>query len=125
MSVRSDLEAQFRTDWAEIPALSGWRVVATERAVDEPKVPTAVIRQKTIARLPEAPASHLVVGMALAMVAPYADPDQAADLLDDAVPAVLEYLRTRYRSVGEAEAVGWTGSRLAYDIALTVIVPNH
>jgi hypothetical protein len=123
VSVRSDLEAQFQADWADIPALAPFRVVATERDLDDIKTPTALLRQKGIRRLSQAPLSHVGVRVLLCLISPHLDADRAAEQLDEAVPAALEYLRTRYRIEDEAEMTGY-GKRLAYDITLHVIAPN-
>lgn len=120
MSLRTDLADQLRADWASIEALADFRVIATERQLDAVAVPTALIRQKSIARLPTAPLSHVTTGLSLTLIAPYADLDLAADLLDDAVPAALDYLRPRYQA-DSATVADWSSKQLAYDIDLSVI----
>lgn len=119
MSVRSDFADQLRADWAEIPALSGVTVVATERALDDVTKPTALVRQKTVARLPQAPLTSRNVGLLLTLISPLLDLDKAGDQLDDLIDATFAYLGPRFKHE-EASAVGY-GERLAYDIPVTVI----
>lgn len=122
MSVRKVLEQELREAWADVPELAAFHVIATERQLDAINRPTALLRQTRIARLPQAPASRAVsVNVLLTLISPHADLDRAADQLDDAVPAALEYLRRRYLSA-EAEAVGYL-KLLAYDIPLTIYAP--
>ena len=123
MSVVKALEAELTADWADIEHLSEFRVIATERALDDIRQPTALIRRKTIGNTAAAPSSHSDVGVLLTLIAPYTDLDKAADLLDIAVPAAREYLRTRYQNE-RAECVGYSGERIAYDIPLTIIAAN-
>ena len=123
MSIRTDLADALRTDWASIPALGGVRVVATERELDDVTVPTALIRQKTVTRTPQAPQSHRSIGILLTLISPHLDLDRAGDQLDDIVPAALDYLDPRYGHE-EATAVGYA-KRLAYDIPLTVIASKE
>jgi hypothetical protein len=119
-ALRKIIEAQFREDWADIAALAGARVIATERQLDDVTTLTALIKQKSVGRNPQAPKSHRNVGMILTIISARQDPDMAQDELDEVLPAVLDYLDPRYAHE-EATAVGWTNSRLAYDIPFTVI----
>ncbi len=119
MTVRKSIEAQLKADWASIPTLAGVRVVATEKPLDEITRLTALIRQKGVGRCPEAPKSHRNVSLLLTLISPHTNTDAAQDQLDATLPAVLDYLDPKYAH-GDAEAVGWTGKRLAYDIPFTV-----
>lgn len=119
MTVRKAVEAELTAAWAEVPALAKLRVIATERQMDDVQRATALIRQKSVGKTPEAPLSHRNVGLVLTLISGYLDADKAQDELDALLPAVLDYLDPRYAH-GDAEAVGWTGSRLAYDIPFTV-----
>ena len=120
MTVRQSIEAQFKSDWADVPDLADLIVIATERPLDDVQRATALIRQKGIAKHPAAPLSHRRVGLLLTIISGNLNPDAAQDELDELVPAVLDYLDPRFQHEG-AEAVGWTGSRLAYDIPFTVV----
>jgi len=118
---RRAVEAQFRADWATIPALSRARVVATERPLDEPTQLTALIRVKGVKPCPEAPLSHWNVDMVLALISGHLDADQAQDDLDEAAYAALLYLDATYPH-GDAEFTEWAKARLACDIPFTVRV---
>lgn len=119
MTVRADTAAQLTTDWADIPALAGLRVIATERPLDDVKVPTALIRWKTVTPFPQAPQAARNVGLLLVLISPHQNADDAADQLDGWTEAALDYLDTHIPH-GDAEVTGWTGSRLAVEIPLTV-----
>lgn len=123
MSVRKDIEAQLKADWADIPDLAPLRVIATERALDSINEPTALIRAKSFDRTPAAPQSHRNVGLLLTLISPHIDLDRAGDQLDDITTAALDYLDTRY-SHDPATAVGY-GDRLAFDIPFTVIASKE
>lgn len=118
-TVRRSLEAQFKADWQDVPALSNLIVVATERSLDVVNKATALIRQKGVAKCPEAPLSHRNVSILLTIISGNTNADKAQDELDELVPAVLDYLDPKWPH-GDAEAVGWTGEKLAYDIPLTI-----
>ncbi|MDL9978847.1 hypothetical protein [Microbacterium candidum] len=111
------------TDWAAIPALSKFHVRATEKALDDIRKPTALIRQQSIAVSKAAPVSHSDVGILVTLISHFQDPDMAADALEDAVPAALEYYRTHYVQTETATAVAYA-NRSAYDIPVTVIAHN-
>lgn len=118
-TVPQALEAQFSADWASVPVLAKVKCVATEKAIDTPKVPTLVIRQTSIGRNPQAPLSHRNVGILLTIVSPHEDMDRAGVQLSELVEALLDYLDTRYAHE-DATQVGYL-DRLAYDIPTTVI----
>lgn len=120
MSIRADVEAQFKADWADIPELSALVVVATERPLDDPRKATALIRTKRVGNTPEAPKSHRNVGLLLTLISPNVNADAAQDELDILLHPLLDYLDKRYAH-DDAETVAWTGGRLAYDIPFTVI----
>lgn len=122
-SARKDLEALLTADWAGIPALAGVRVIATERQLGVPTKPTALIRQKSIKRLPELPQSHRDHGVLITLISSYEDFDKAADDLDILVPAALTYLDTRYQHDG-ATSVLYV-DRLAYDIPIRIPVKKE
>lgn len=122
MSVRTDLAAKLRNDWRTIPALAGVRVVATERALDDIKTPTALIRQTSIGKSPDMPYSHRQVGILLTLISAHTDMERAGNQMDNLVPAALDYLDTRFLH-DDATAVGY-GQRLAYDIPITVLAPK-
>lgn len=123
MSIRKDTATKFADDWKDIPALAGVRVIATERELDDVTKPTALIRQKTIARTPEAPQSHRNIGLLVTFISSHTDLDKAADQLDAIVAAALDYLDLEFRHE-EATAVGYA-SRLAYDLPFTVIASKE
>lgn len=126
MSARSEFAAVLAEAWADIPALAGVRVIATERELDVIDRPTFVIRSRTIARAPQAPTSHRLVGVMGSLVSPHADLDKAQDQLDDLVDAVLDHLHTVPLTMpGEATSAGWTDSRLAFDIPITILAKKE
>lgn len=122
-SARKDLETLLQADWAGIPALAGVRVIATERQLGVPTKPTALIRQKTIKRLPELPQSHRGHGILVTLISVYEDFDKAADELDVLVPAALGYFDTRYEHDGATSVL--FVDRLAYDIPLRIPVKKE
>jgi hypothetical protein len=122
VSLRKDLADTIRSDWASVPTLADFRVIATERELDDIQVPTALIRQRTIVRTPGLPLSHRDVGMILTLISPHTDLDRAADQLDEPVLAALDYL-DQYQHEG-ATQVGYL-DRLAYDLPFTVITAKE
>lgn len=122
-NILEDLAVMLRTDWADIPALDGVRVIATERQLGVPTVPTALLRRKSLTRLPQAPQSHRRHGILLTLISAFEDMDKAADELDTIVPAALDYFDTRFQSE-TATSVLYI-DRLAYDIPLTVIASKE
>lgn len=123
MSVRTEIADMLTADWADIPALAGVRVIATERAIDEIDQPTALIRVKTVGKAPAAPLSHRNVGLLLTLISPHLDLDLAADELDELTAAALDYLDTRFIHE-DATTVGYVES-LAVDIPLTVLAAKE
>ncbi|KAA9105008.1 hypothetical protein [Microbacterium rhizomatis] len=121
-SVRAGFAAQLTTDWAGITGLVGVRVLATERNIDPPVQPTALIQQKSLGRLPEVPLSHRGYGMHITIISSHEDMDLAADELDILVPAVLDYLGTRHTH--EPAVSGLYVDRLCYRIPLTLIAKD-
>lgn len=119
MSVRTEIADMFATDWADIPELAGVRVVATERALDDIQVPTALLRIKSVGRSDAAPNSHRNYRLTLTLISAHTDMDRAADELDELVDQVLRYLDTRIK-YDPAEVVGYD-DRLAFDIPLTIL----
>lgn len=124
MSVRSELAAQFATDWASIPGLSDVRVVATERKLDDIRTFTALIRARSITRSTAAPNSHRDVSVLLTLISPHLNADVAQDDLDERAEAILDYLDTRYRHEG-ATSAGWANERFAYDIPITILASKE
>jgi hypothetical protein len=119
MSVRKEVEALLKDAWKNDPVLSAFRVIATERALDDIKEPTALLRIDSVTRLPEAPLSQRTVNIRLTLISPHQDVDLAADELDEAVDAALDYLDKSF-SHDEATTVNY-GNRLAFDIPLHII----
>lgn len=115
-TVRKQLETQLSDDWAAIPGLASVRVIATERELDPPRKPTALIRQKLVGRAPAAPQGVRRVELLLTLISPHEDLDRAGDELEDLVLEVLDYLGGRIPHE-DATAVAY-GNRLAYDIPL-------
>ena len=120
MSVTKDLQAQFIEDWATIPALAVLNVEATERTLDRPTKPTALIRLQTVGVTASAPASHRDYGVLLTLITQHEAFDVGGPQLEDLVPAVLDYLDTRFLHEPAKSVV--YGNRLAFDIPITVIV---
>jgi hypothetical protein len=110
-------------DWSAIPALTGIRVVATERELDDIQQATALTRGRSIGKAPAAPNSHRTVGLLLSLISPHQDMDRAADELDDLVAAALDYLDTRFLHE-DATVVGY-GDRLAFDIPISVLASKE
>ncbi|TQJ31949.1 hypothetical protein [Microbacterium sp. SLBN-146] len=119
MSVRKQIADQLRADWAEIPNLANVRVIGTERTIDRLDQPTALLRLRTIERLPQAPLAGRNVGLLLTLISEREDLDLAGDDIEELTEAVLTYLGPRYKH-DRAEVVGY-GDRLAVDIPLTII----
>jgi hypothetical protein len=124
MSARSEFADALAAAWADIPALAGVRVVATERELDVIDRPTFVIRSKSIARSPEAPISHRDIGLLGSLISPHVNLDIAQDQLDDLVDAVLDHLDTFCRH-GDATTAAWNDSRLAFDIPITILASKE
>lgn len=119
MSVRKQLEEMLTEAWSDIPQLAKFRVVATERNLDEIQVPTALLRMNTVNALPESPKSHRRVGILLTLISPHMDLDLAGDQLDEAVEAALDYFDTAIQHEG-ATIVAYL-DHLAANIPLTLI----
>jgi hypothetical protein len=122
-SLRAQLEAQLKTDWATIPALAGVRVIATEAQLDTPTQPTLLLRVKRVGKSPAAAMSHRRHEVLATLISSLEDVDQAMDQLDDLLEAALGYFDTRYLH-GGADVVGYGAERLAVDIPLSVIHPK-
>jgi hypothetical protein len=119
VSVRKEVEALLSADWAEVEALAGVRVIATERELDELESVTALLRTQSVSKAPSAPNSHRHVGLLLTLVHPSLDLDRAGDEMEDIVSAALDYLDPRFLH-DAASYVGY-GDRLAVDIPLTIL----
>jgi hypothetical protein len=119
MSVRTDVAALLKADWAEIPELAELRVIATERNLDKLTQPTALIRLKSIGREPSAPLKARRVDLLLTLISEHIDLDLAGDDLEEFAAAALDYLGPRFVH-DPAEVVGY-GERLAVDIPLHII----
>lgn len=119
MSVARDIAARAELDWAGHPTLSEVRIVASEKVIDTPRVPTVILRQTSIGRCPELPLSHRNVGVLLTIVSPHQDMDKAGEQLFSLVDAILDYLDRLYAHE-DATQVAYL-DRLAYDIPLTAI----
>lgn len=115
---------KLREDWAAVPALAGLTVLAAERNVDISSA-TAILRQVSIGRFPEAPKTHRTAEVVLTIVSPREDFDRAAADLDGWVFAALDYLDVQYRPPEEARSVLYVNKYLAYDITFTVITSKE
>ena len=117
MSARRDLARELRK---LVP--KAWKIVDTDRAIDDAKVTALLISQRTIERAPNAQGNHRVT-LNLYVIDPHTDPDSAEDGLDNAVDSLLFTL-----DKSEAlRAVVWTTAtkvvyqgRRAYEIPITV-----
>lgn len=118
MSVRKEVGAKLAADWKSVPALAGLQVLATERSLDAIHADTALIRQTSIGRAPQAPQGAQEVRLLLTLISAHEDLDRAADDLDDYVEAVLDYLPRAFRHE-DATAVAYS-DRFAYDIPLII-----
>ena len=123
MSVRSGMADTMRTDWVAIPDLAGVRVIATQRALDEPSKPTALITSRFLTKSPNLPNSYRHVGLMLTLISPHTDLDKAQDQLDVIAEASLDYLEVQPHvlDIDPATTVGWDSSRLAFEIPFTVL----
>lgn len=117
MTVPQELAAEFEQAWKTDDTLKGVRIVATEKVIDPPRVPTLILRQTRIGKCPELPLSHRNVGILATIVSPSEDMDNAGPQLSNLVGAILDYLDPRYAH-DDAEQVGYR-DRLAYDIPIT------
>lgn len=118
MSVRKELETALTAAFPDI------KVIATEKALGDITKPTLLIRGRSVTLTDGAPLSHRDVGLLLTLISPHLDLDRAADQLDDLVIQVLDWLDPRY-SHEPAAMVGWTTTRLAYDIPTTIIASKE
>lgn len=116
MSARKDLARELRK---LVP--KAYKIVDTERAVDESKVITLLVSQRTIDPAPNAQGNHRVT-LNLYVIDPHNDPAGAEDSLDDAVDNILFAID---RS-GSLDSVSWSTAekvvyqgRLAYQITIT------
>ena len=114
MSLRKDIEALFREDWAEDPILSQLRVIATERQLEVPAQDTALIRIKGLQREPSAPLRRKRVRLLLTIISARTDLDRAGDDIEDYLNAIEDYLGPRFLH-DPPEVVGYN-DRLAIDI---------
>lgn len=121
MSVRNEFADLLRQDWAEIPALAGVRVIATEAPLDDVQQSTALIRIKSVERHPQAPQGAFWHGFTLHLISGHFDPDNAADELEGLLEDVLTYLKPRTHIKYERAEFGLaTDSNLAYLIPISV-----
>lgn len=98
-------------------------VTATQEELGPFTRVTAIVSQQSIGPFPQAPLSHRTVGLTLEVVAPNTDRDGGADVLEDIIPAILDYLDTRYQH-GTATAFLY-GERFAYTIPVSVIASKE
>lgn len=113
---REQLAAQLR------PLLpKSWRIVTTHESVDNLDVPVVKIKQKTIDRVPAAPAGRRVnVSFVVTIDASHVAQTQAAeDELDDTVLELIVALDAIGTAWTRAEKV-IDDNRLAYDIDLSL-----
>lgn len=121
MSVRVEFADKLREDWAEIPALAGLRVIATEAALDDVQQPTALIRIKSVERHPQAPQGAFWHGFTLHLISGHSDADNAADELEGLLEHVLTYLKPlSFVKYERAEFGLATDTNLAYLIPVSV-----
>lgn len=120
MTVSADVAALLREDWAEIPELSGVRVLASQRDLDRITQTTALLRWQSTEREPSAPMSTRRIGVLLTLISPSSDLDAAGEELEALTEAVLDYLGTRFQH-GPATVAAWSESNLAVDIPLTIL----
>lgn len=121
MSVRTEFADLLRTDWEEIPALAGVRVIATESGLDDVQQPTALIRIKSVERHPQAPQGAFWHGFTLHLISGHTHADNAADELEGLLEAVLTYLKPRTHIKYEKAEFGLaTESNFAYLIPISV-----
>ncbi|MCE4024666.1 hypothetical protein LXM50_01625 [Microbacterium sp. Au-Mic1] len=118
MSLRKDIEALFREDWAEDPILSQLRVIATERELDQLAQDTALIRLKGLRREPTAPLRAKRVELLLTIISARTDLDRAGDDLEEYMNAAEDYLGPRF--MHDAPSIVGYNDRLAIDIPLYI-----
>lgn len=102
-----------------------WKVIDTQRALDERSQTTVQVRQTTITHLPQAPAGWLYTRFILTITTVHQDIVKAELQLDDDVLGLVHALDQIAGLVFEqAEKVMVEGqNRIGYD--LTVHVPSH
>ena len=121
MSARTELAAILR------PLLPPtWKLVTSERTIDDANAVVCRLTQQVIERHPVAPNSKLLVTFNLQVVAPGVDLDRVEDDLDEVTAVMLLVLESL------PHGIYWGGSatkvltaddgHLAYDIPLTITI---
>lgn len=110
-----------------VAALSGafpdWLIVPAERNIDAPDRPVVIVKQRTIGRLPEAPASHYTVSCVLTLVDDHTDIELAEPALDANVLDLWERLMSLSNVHPKtATKVSFTETAMAYDIETDLTV---
>lgn len=123
MSVREDLVSMLT------PVLpDGWRLVPYQRNIDVIKNVTVMLKQLSIAKLPEAPKGTWSVGFVLTIVDPHDNPVTAEAALDDNVITFFDILDA-LKGVNPTEATkvkfSETKTNLAYDITATITTKRN
>lgn len=100
---------------------SSVHVIPYQDNVDALDRRTVMVKQTTIARLPESPAGQLRVDYVLTFISPNVDPAKAERDLDQWVPQTLADLRVSWLAWTSAEKVLFDPQNLAYDVAAFVL----
>lgn len=104
-------------------AFPDWLIVPAERNIDVPDRPVVIVKQRTIGRLPEAPASHYTVGCVLTLVDDHTDIELAEPELDSNVLDLWESLMSLSNVHPQtATKVSFTETAMAYDIETDLTV---
>lgn len=117
MSIRDDVVDRLREILG--PDVS---VIPYQDNLDTLERRTVMVKQQTITRLPEAPASKLRVDYVLSFISPAIDPSVAEADLDEWLPVALaDALNVNWLSWDSAEKVLFAPLNLAYDVSAYLI----
>ncbi|SEM73404.1 hypothetical protein [Cryobacterium luteum] len=97
-----------------------WRIVPYQVTLDSPATVVVMLKQTRIERTAAAPQGAHDIGFTVTISSPHDDFEKAEDALDDQVNTLIHAL--------DGLGIAWTtaekvldGTRLAYDITLTLI----
>lgn len=118
MSIRDRLIEELR---AVVGPDDKVHIVGFQDNLDVLDRPTIMLKQLSIAPLPEAPTGGLRIEFVLTFIAPELDPTPAETYLDTWVPATLADLRMPWFAWTEATKVAYEPLSIAYDVRAFVI----
>lgn len=99
-----------------------WKLIPYQRNVDTVNVPTVMIKQATIAPLPQAPLGALTVDYVATLISPHTDVEKAEAQLDDDAITLLDILLPLVKtSFQKAEKAMLTpNGPLCYDFTFSI-----